>query len=108
VSTEDGVHILAEVETEAERFLGSFSPREHDALVMVKLPNGGCLNHAFEQMGVAYAPCPLPSSEASQAARDKRKAEVSKKPATKRVKTSLSRGVLPQPKTAPPLSKAGP
>jgi hypothetical protein len=62
--------VLPEVETEAERFLGCFEPREHDALMTMKLLNGGCLNRVLEQMGVAYALCPLPGSEASQAVRD--------------------------------------
>jgi hypothetical protein len=108
----DADRVLAEVETEAERFLGSFKPREHDALKMAKLPNGGCLNHVLEQMGVAYAPHPLPGSNVSQVARDKRKAEVTKKQATKMVKTGTSRAtpsktVTPLPKTAPPLPKMG-
>jgi hypothetical protein len=39
--------VLAEVETEADRILGSFGPKEHDALTMAKLPNGGHLYHIF-------------------------------------------------------------
>jgi hypothetical protein len=70
VSAESASHILVDVETEAERILGSIRPREDDVLTMMKLPNGGYLNHIFEQMGVAYAPHPLPGCEASQAARD--------------------------------------
>jgi hypothetical protein len=54
--------------------LRSFGPREYDAVMAVKLLNGGRLNHVFEQMGVAYAPHPLPGSKASQTARDKQKA----------------------------------
>jgi hypothetical protein len=65
VSTENAHHILAEVETEAKKILGSFRPKEYDALTMAKLPNGGHLNSVFEQMGLAYSPCPLPDSEAS-------------------------------------------
>jgi hypothetical protein len=64
-------HVLAEVETEAVRFLGSFIPREYDAVMAVKLLNGGHLNCVLEQMGVAYGPRLLPGSDASQAARDK-------------------------------------
>jgi hypothetical protein len=120
VSTEDISRVLVEVETEVERFLGSFGPRDCDAVMAVKLPNGGHLNRVFEQKGVAYAPRPLPGSEASQVVRDKRKAEVSKKPAVKKAKTSIgcaapskmvpapSRGVPPPPKMAPSSSKAGP
>jgi hypothetical protein len=120
VSAEDAAHVLVEVETEAERFLWSFGLREYDALMTAKLPNGGRLNRVFEKMGVAYAPHLLPGSEASQAARDKWKAEVSKKLAAKRAKTGTSwdtpsktapplcRGAPPPSNTAPPLSKAGP
>jgi hypothetical protein len=55
----------------------------------------------------------LPSSEASQAARDKQKAEMSMKPAAKRAKTGTSRAtpskIVPPPsKMALPLSKTGP
>jgi hypothetical protein len=52
--------VLAVVETEAERILGSFGPREYDALQMVKLPNGGRLNRIFEQMGGTL--CSMPTS----------------------------------------------
>jgi hypothetical protein len=47
VSAGDADHVLAEVEMEAERFLGSFQPREYDALMMAKLPNGGHLNRVL-------------------------------------------------------------
>jgi hypothetical protein len=40
--------ILAEVETEAERFFGSFIPREYDVVMAMKLPNGHRLNHVLE------------------------------------------------------------
>jgi hypothetical protein len=62
---------LAELETEAEKFLASFIPREYDVVMAVKLLNGGHRNHVLEQMGVTYDPLPLPGKEASQAARDK-------------------------------------
>jgi hypothetical protein len=88
VSTEDVSQVLVEVETEAERFLGRFRPREYDAVMAAKFLNGGHLNRVFEKMGVVYAPHPLPGSEASQAAKDKRKAEVSKKSIAKKAKTS--------------------
>jgi hypothetical protein len=70
--------VLAAVETEVEKFLGNFVLREYDAVMAAKLPNGARLNHVLEQMGVAYGPRPLPGNLASQAARDKRKAKVSK------------------------------
>jgi hypothetical protein len=91
VSTEGASCLLAEVETEAERILGSFRLKEYDALSTVNLPNGGHLNHIFEQIGLAYAPRPLPWTEAFLAAKEKRKAEVSKKPVAKKVKTMASR-----------------
>jgi hypothetical protein len=69
VSTENASRVLAEVETEAERILGSFGPKEQDALTMARLPNHGRLNCVFEKMGLAYAPRRLPSSEASQTGR---------------------------------------
>jgi hypothetical protein len=87
-SMENGPRVLEELEMEAGRILGSFGPKEYDALEMAKLPNGGRLNHVFEQMGLAYAPCPLPGTEAFQATREKRKSEVSKKPIAKKVKTA--------------------
>jgi hypothetical protein len=89
VSTESASCILAEVETEAERILGSFGLKEYDALSMVKLPNGGCLNHVFEQMGLAYASRPLPRTEAFLAAKEKCKVEVSKKLIPKKAKIAV-------------------
>jgi hypothetical protein len=84
VSTEGASHILVEVETEAERILGSFRLKHYDTLSMVKLPNGGRLNHIFEQTGLAYAPRLLPSSEAIQVVKEKHKVEVSKNRLPKR------------------------
>jgi hypothetical protein len=54
-------------------------------------------------MGVPYAPCPLPGSEASQAANKKRKAEVSKKLVAKKAKAGPGRAPLS--KTVPPPAK---
>jgi hypothetical protein len=68
---------------EAKKVLGSFRPKEHDALRLVNILNDGHLNRVHEQMGVTYAPHPLPASEASEAAIKKWKDEVSKKLATK-------------------------
>jgi hypothetical protein len=51
VFVENSHRVLAEVEIEAERILGSFSPKEHDALEMEKLLNGGRLNHDFSRWG---------------------------------------------------------
>jgi hypothetical protein len=61
-------HTFAEIEMEAKRVLGSFRPRENDALKVENILNGGRLNRVLEQMGVLYAPQPIPGSEASQAA----------------------------------------
>jgi hypothetical protein len=44
IAAEHDGHVLAEVETEAERVLGSFGPREYDALVATNILNGGHLN----------------------------------------------------------------
>jgi hypothetical protein len=48
VSMENARQVLAEVEMEAKKILGSFGPKEYDALTKVKLPNGGRLNRVFE------------------------------------------------------------
>jgi hypothetical protein len=87
-------------------FGGSFGPREYDALVAANIPNGGRLNRVFEHMGVLYAPRPLPGSKASQATVGKRKAEVSKKLASKKVKACPSKTLLSR--SATPPSKLGP
>jgi hypothetical protein len=92
VSVEHAERVLAEVKTKAEKVLGSFGPREHDALVLVNIPNGGCVNHVFEQMGVSYAPRPLP--------------EVSSKLALKKAKAGASR--LSPSLLVTPLGKAKP
>jgi hypothetical protein len=47
VSAENGRRVLVEVETEAKRILGSFRPKEYDALKMADLANGGRLNLVF-------------------------------------------------------------
>jgi hypothetical protein len=60
-------------------------------LSMVNLTNGGHLNRVFEQMGLAYAPQPLPRTEAFQTVKEKRKAEVLRKPVAKMVKAVTSR-----------------
>jgi hypothetical protein len=59
VIAEHASHVLAEIETKAERILGSFRMKEHDALRMAKIPNGGHLNHVHEQMGVITLPDPF-------------------------------------------------
>jgi hypothetical protein len=86
--------------------LGNFEPKEHDALIMANIPKGGRLNWMFEQMGVSYAPRPLPGFEASQAAIKKWKSEVSKKPVAKRAKASPGRATPS--KTVPTPLKSGP
>jgi hypothetical protein len=47
-AVEHADHFLAEVETETERVLGSFGPREYDALRVATILNGSCLNHILE------------------------------------------------------------
>jgi hypothetical protein len=87
---------LTEVETEAERVLGSFGPREYDALRVANIPNGGHLNCVLEQMGVPYFPCPQPGSIASQSTNKKRKAQVAKKPAAKKSEGWFGQGPFVQ------------
>jgi hypothetical protein len=70
---------LAKVQTDAEKSLGSYGPKEQEACMVVKLSNGGRLNRVFEQMGVSYGPRPLPGSEAFRPASRKKKADLSKK-----------------------------
>jgi hypothetical protein len=100
ISAEGADHFLAKVEMDAEKVLGSYGPREHDALMTVKLPNGGRINQVFEQMGVPYAPRLLPGTEAFQIATKKRKTDVSKKPSAKKMK--IFQGKAAPAKAAPP------
>jgi hypothetical protein len=86
VAVEHADHLLAEIETEAKKVLGSFEPKEYDALCMVKILNGSRLNRVLEQMGVPYASRPLPVTEASHATIKKWKAEVSRRQVVKRAK----------------------
>jgi hypothetical protein len=48
---EGASHLLVKIETEAEKMLRSFGPKEYDTLSTVNLTNGGHLNRVFEQMG---------------------------------------------------------
>jgi hypothetical protein len=48
IATEYVAHVLAEVETEAEKVLWSFGPKEYDALCTANIPNGGHLNRVLE------------------------------------------------------------
>jgi hypothetical protein len=105
IAAEHAERFLAEVEMEAEKVLGSFGPREYDALALANISNVGRWNQVFKQMGVLYAPQPLPGSEASQAANKKWKAKVSKKPAAKKMKAGLGRA--PSSKTTPLPAKIG-
>jgi hypothetical protein len=59
VAIEYATSVLAEVETEAKKVLGSFRPKQYDALYKVNIPNSGCLNRVLRQMGVRYAPHPF-------------------------------------------------
>jgi hypothetical protein len=73
VAVEYAARVLAEVAMEAEKVLGSFWPKQYDALCMLNIPNAGHLNRVLEQMGVPYAPRPLLGSDASQGAIKKQK-----------------------------------
>jgi hypothetical protein len=66
IAVEHSDHVLAEVETEAKKVLGSFGTKEYDALGTANIPNDAHLNRVLEQMGVLYATRPLFGSEASQ------------------------------------------
>jgi hypothetical protein len=44
IAVEHVDHVLVEIETEAEKVLGSFSPKEHHALRMPNILNVGHLN----------------------------------------------------------------
>jgi hypothetical protein len=105
IAAEHVDRFLAEVETEAEKVLGSFGPREYDAFKVANIPNDGRLNHVLEKMGVPYFPRPQPGSAASQSANKKRKAEVAKKLATKKAKAGSGRA--PSSRMVAPLPKAG-
>jgi hypothetical protein len=48
VAAEHAAHVLVEIETEAEKVLGSFRSKEYDALCMANIPNGGHLNQVLE------------------------------------------------------------
>jgi hypothetical protein len=63
--------VLVEIETEAKRVLGSFGPKEYDTLRAANILNGGHFNRVLGQLRVSYAPRPVPSSLASQAALNK-------------------------------------
>jgi hypothetical protein len=65
IATEHADHFLVKVETETEKVLGSFRPREYDALRLVNIPNGGHLKHIFKKMGVSHSPRPDPGSVTS-------------------------------------------
>jgi hypothetical protein len=85
VSTKGAGRFQVMVEMDAEKILGSYGPREHDACMMVKLPNDGHLNWVFKQMGVPYALCPLPGTDAFTAATKKQKADTSRRVVAKKV-----------------------
>jgi hypothetical protein len=106
IAAEHADHFLAKVKTKTERVLGSFGPRKYNALMIANIPNGGHLNHVLEQMGAPYFPRPQPGSAASQSTNEKWKAEVAKKPATKKAKAGTSQA--PSFRMVPPLPKVGP
>jgi hypothetical protein len=65
IAIDHTAHVFTEIETEAEMVLGSFRPKEYHALCTANIPNNGCLNWVLGQMGVQYAPRPLPGSKVS-------------------------------------------
>jgi hypothetical protein len=87
-STQSADHFLAKVETDVKQILGSYGPKEHDAFLDVKLPNGGRLNWMFEQMGVPYAPQPMSGTVAFTAAMKKLKVDALGKKAVKKAKVA--------------------
>jgi hypothetical protein len=111
IAAEHANHFLAKVNMETKKVLGSFGPREYDALRVANIPNGGCLNRIFEQIGISYFPHPQPGSVAAQLTNRKRKAEVAKKSVAKKAKAGMgwassSKVVLPPPR-ARPTKKVG-
>jgi hypothetical protein len=48
IAAGDADRVLEEIETVTARVLGSFRPREYDALGMVNIQNGGRLNQVLE------------------------------------------------------------
>jgi hypothetical protein len=101
ISAEEARRFPVKVKTDAERILGSYGPREHDACVIVKLPNSGCLNYVFEQIRVPYALRPLSGMEASQSVTSKRKTDISKNMTAKKPKLA-QRGKAALVKMTPP------
>jgi hypothetical protein len=95
VSMEDVGRFLVKVEMDAKKILGSFRPKEYDALVTAKLLNNGHLNRVFEQMGIPYTPCPLHGTEASPVATRKHKPNMSKKIAAKKPKVAQTGKATP-------------
>jgi hypothetical protein len=93
ILVEGASHFLEMMETNAEKVLGSYGPREHDACMVMKLSNDGHLNRVFEQMGIPYGPRPLPGTDAFVAATKNRKANVSKKTVMKKAKVVLVKAV---------------
>jgi hypothetical protein len=95
VAAKDAGHFLAKVETDAARILGSFRPKEHDAL-MTRKASKWCLPQLSVWMDAnTVCPHPLPGTEASQVGTQKWKADMSKKMATKRPKVAQSGKATP-------------
>jgi hypothetical protein len=92
VSMEITYHFLVKVEIDAEKILGSYRAKEHDACEMVKLSNGSCLNRVFKHMGVPYAPHPLLGTDAFTVATKKQKVNVSRKTVMKKGEVCPSEG----------------
>jgi hypothetical protein len=59
IAMERADHFLVVVEMEVESVLGSFRPREYDALRVVNIPKGGHLNHILDIWGCRTLPMPF-------------------------------------------------
>jgi hypothetical protein len=53
IAAEHASHFLVEVETETKKVLGSFGPREYDALRVANILNGGRLDRTLKKVGVS-------------------------------------------------------
>jgi hypothetical protein len=94
---ESNDHFLVMVEIGVENVVGSYGRAEHDAYLKA-LSNEGQLSRVLEKAGVAYGPCPEPSTEASAEATKKRKVNACVRLVGKRVKVVRKKKVAATPK----------
>jgi hypothetical protein len=93
IALENTSQFLAKVEMDVEWTIGNYGPKEHEACVNAKLPNGGCLNRVFEHMGIAYTLCLEPVTEAFVVATRKQKVDDSGKTIVKKAKVAPKKKV---------------